>query len=1660
MNVGAIDLSVTNPSISMDPIVASSTYTVSFDINNQTNPPAVTPEDAAFVVASLSGFDIGNVASVVSASAGWGCTLGAGTVDCSRAYLTMGFQPGTTQTLAITLTSGVAVVNPDTFTITATDESGLNEDNFADNTTSISTFNPSPFPDLDFVDSATPSSYPAIEGQATPVVLDFQVTNLGIDTTGGGSFSLVFDGQFFTFNLASSNVPVTWNCSASTSSVDCFTNGGIEIGNGTFTNFGIAFNTSGFAGNATAAGGPYTFFPTLFTSGDINNTNDSISTEIAVSAVTTTDLEAIKTAKDSAGGAVISGALIDTSFVYSIQVNNLSVTAGNNIEITDNVPAGIEITGTSQSNPNWSCNMTPFVNVSTSQTVTCTRLTIPASQPNFDELIYLDAVGRTASIGAPFINTVTITAVDEVDSNPSNNTDTANMFIDSPPLDIQFEGSITPTYIPIIDGDLSPQIVPYQILNNGADSIDGAEVVFNYNDLEFTLTATTLDAGWSCNVGSPGTFLCNTFSNFPSATIADFEVQLTPIITTAVGFYTAAITAEVYPIFASLRSKPTKPAIKAVIGTIILTDVEIILQVDPDIVVSKTFLQGVTNTGTGFEAAEGSFVTYELLASAIDVGGSGAGLNVQISDTLPAGVAFDSFNVLGPNFNCGESLGVVTCTASILPITTADDGVEIRVLVTGVAGDPPVINTATVTASNDSDVNNNSSATPGFNIESTFPTTLTVDTQVIQNGAPVQSVSSGDSFSYRIAIQNTGSFDALDIQAIDDLPAGVLVNTVNGAGWSCNNSGQQYICDFPGPLAPNATTFLSFNVVDISDSSVTQLLNLVNVTAANAPTVSDAIFINITDVSLDVQVTQNPNPIEEGQFYDVIIDMTNTGSENIQGVQVVNTLPNGFSYAAIAKSTNCIINGQDMTCTVAAAIAPGAVESIVVGVQALSMANSSAVYINTTTVSGNNIPTPIVIQTVTNVGATGSGSGDFNFEVKLTADMNSVETGVAFNYTVNVENTGSNNITFMDIDLSIPPDLTILSMMNNGFTCSSASSGLSCSADQNFELAPGDNLDVIQIEVQSDEFVGDVTVDLTSRIGTVLVRNTNTTTTITSPAVLSSDVGVEVVSGNSIDQGDISEFEIQVTNNGPGDAQEVTLSMAVTGILDGVSVIPGGDWNCQTNNFAVECQFNATSMPSGQSSSVFVTANTTQVVVSAEDVVVMATVETSSEDSDLSNNTASSVVGVSGTPTEGDIGSALRDVIGSSGNPQVDRAISNVSAYCEQEFFTALEGLCDDLYSDALSGESESVLNFLEEVTPNEVIGQSTSVNEIAGAQFRNIGARLNQLRGGGGSGLNTAGLNARYGNGSIPLGMLAYLNKSEEEAQSKNIDTNNDFISPWGFFVNGTISMGDRDATSRELGFDFDTFGITAGVDYRIDAKKVVGVALGYANFDSNIEGTAELNSSGVTLTGYGSFYVTDNFYVDARISLAKPDFDQSRNIDFTLGSTRINRTAVGSTSGNQYSVSMSAGYSFYKNAWNITPNTSFTYMSTKIDNFTESGAGDFNFFYSDQDLESLVWSAGLRVSKAISMKKGVITPQFDFDYNYQGLNDNSFITARFIEAPDDQLFILETDTPDRSYGSAGIGLVYISANGRQAYFNYRTVLGLEGFSVGTYNIGARFEF
>ena len=47
---------------------------------------------------------------------------------------------------------------------------------------------------------------------------------------------------------------------------------------------------------------------------------------------------------------------------------------------------------------------------------------------------------------------------------------------------------------------------------------------------------------------------------------------------------------------------------------------------------------------------------------------------------------------------------------------------------------------------------------------------------------------------------------------------------------------------------------------------------------------------------------------------------------------------------------------------------------------------------------------------------------------------------------------------------------------------------------------------------------------------------------------------------------------------------------------------------------------------------------------------------------------------------------------------------------------------------------------------------------------------------------------------------------------------------------------FGDKDPTTNQIEYDFDTAGITFGLDYRFTDEFVAGLAVGYSNTDAKL--------------------------------------------------------------------------------------------------------------------------------------------------------------------------------------------------------------------------------
>ena len=219
-------------------------------------------------------------------------------------------------------------------------------------------------------------------------------------------------------------------------------------------------------------------------------------------------------------------------------------------------------------------------------------------------------------------------------------------------------------------------------------------------------------------------------------------------------------------------------------------------------------------------------------------------------------------------------------------------------------------------------------------------------------------------------------------------------------------------------------------------------------------------------------------------------------------------------------------------------------------------------------------------------------------------------------------------------------------------------------------------------------------------------------------------------------------------------------------------------------------------------------------------------------------------------------------------------------------------------------------------------------------------------------------------------------------------------------FFANGTFTGGNKPSHQSEAGFDFKTYGATLGADYRFTDNFVLGVTFNYLStnidFDtSSFENTPAgggIDTQSFGFSIYGTYYVSNQFYVDGIFNFGRNHYDIDRRIIYAIPSTdrtgalipgattTVNQTAQGGTNSTQYSFSVGAGYDFYVQGFTITPFLRLEYSRLDVDGYQESINNTANGFglalaFDGQDVESLLSGLGAQASYAISTGIGVFS-------------------------------------------------------------------------------------
>jgi outer membrane lipase/esterase len=282
------------------------------------------------------------------------------------------------------------------------------------------------------------------------------------------------------------------------------------------------------------------------------------------------------------------------------------------------------------------------------------------------------------------------------------------------------------------------------------------------------------------------------------------------------------------------------------------------------------------------------------------------------------------------------------------------------------------------------------------------------------------------------------------------------------------------------------------------------------------------------------------------------------------------------------------------------------------------------------------------------------------------------------------------------------------------------------------------------------------------------------------------------------------------------------------------------------------------------------------------------------------------------------------------------------------------------------------------ERTAGAAVGVQTGfAHLVAGFQGQAISARLSALRSGisGLVGMGIAPLDPQSPQADAPQYASAVAQVGDDLLTAPTgggTRLAGDPDKPLAMFVYGGYGTGDRDAVPGRAAFDYRTWLLSAGLDYRITDWAVVGASIGYSRSDLDLDRNAgDLESDSVVFSLYGGVEAGP-WYGEAAASYSLDDYS---DISRRTGSA-IFPTAQAETEGSTLALSLGTGYRFRAGPATFGPIAGIRYERVGIDGYTETGARLLNLTVEDQTSEVVTGSIGAQGSVGLQLGNLKLTP------------------------------------------------------------------------------------
>lgn len=376
------------------------------------------------------------------------------------------------------------------------------------------------------------------------------------------------------------------------------------------------------------------------------------------------------------------------------------------------------------------------------------------------------------------------------------------------------------------------------------------------------------------------------------------------------------------------------------------------------------------------------------------------------------------------------------------------------------------------------------------------------------------------------------------------------------------------------------------------------------------------------------------------------------------------------------------------------------------------------------------------------------------------------------------------------------------------------------------------------------------------------------------------------------------------------------------------------------------------------------------------------------------------------------------------------------------------------------AGQNGLLAAQLDRLAPEELFFIADSVVDATDLQVTNVFNRINSIRSGRvQESVDLSGLNLNIDGQFIPGAVV----NAAQNALSGGAASDDSLVTPFGFFANGSVSVGELGGGDNQRDADVQTSGLTVGVDYRIASNVVVGAGLGISNNDTDFTGgEGEANLQAVNLTAFATYFETDQGYADLVLDVGQNSFEVTRRINLPSAAAQFAR---GETDALVGSLNVSVGRDFQRGTLQFGPYARLGYTWASVDAYREvatTAAAGFGSTLNIQShsVRSLSMSFGGQVSSVINTRKAVLLPQARLEFELENEANKDDITASFASDPESTAFTIQGNERDTSHLNIGLGSSIVFKNGRSAFAFYETQLQQDFIRQHWLKFGVRLEF